>query len=64
MVEQGIDQWRQGDMPLPWVEMCAAQGWVFVALRDDILVGSLTLVWADPFIWGDRDTNLPGTSIC
>ena len=55
MVERGIDQWRPGDMPLPWIEVCAAQGWVFAALLGDILVGSLTLVWADPFIWGDRN---------
>jgi len=55
MVDRGIDQWRPGDMPLLWIEVCAAQGWVFAALRGDILVGSLTLVWADPFIWGDHN---------
>jgi len=54
MVERGIDQWRPGDMPLPWIEVCAAQGWVFAALRDDILVGSLTLVWADPLSGGSQ----------
>jgi len=55
MVECGIDQWRPGEMPLPWIELCAAQGWVFVALLDERLVGSLTLVWDDPLIWGDRN---------
>jgi len=25
------------------------------ALRDDDLVGSLTLVWEDPLIWGSRN---------
>ena len=55
MVERGIDQWRPGEMPLAWIENCAAQGWVFLALRDGNLLGSVTLVWADPFIWGDRD---------
>jgi GNAT superfamily N-acetyltransferase len=55
MVDRGIDQWRPGEMPLPWIEVCAAQGWVVTAPRDDNLVGSLTLVWADPLIWGDRN---------
>lgn len=55
MVERGIDQWRPGDMPLSWIELCAAQGWVFAALRDANRVGSVTLVWADPLIWGDRN---------
>jgi GNAT superfamily N-acetyltransferase len=55
MAERGIDQWRPGDIPLSWIELCVAQGWVFAALRDDDLVGSLTLVWEDPFIWGSRN---------
>ena len=55
MVEQGIDQWRPGDMPLSWIQLWIAQGWVFAARRDGILVGSLTLVSSDPFIWGDRN---------
>jgi len=55
MVERGIDQWHPGEMPLPWIEECAAQGWIFVAQRGGYLVGSVTLVWTDPFIWGDRN---------
>ena len=63
MVECGIDQWRPGEMPLPWIELCAAQGWVFAALLDDRLVGSLTLVWDDPLIWVDRNEPA-GYSTC
>lgn len=55
MVEHGIDQWHPGDMPLSWIEVCVAQGWVFAARQDGTLVGSLTLVWVDPYIWGDRN---------
>jgi len=28
MVEHGIDQWRDGDMPLTWIEECVAHGWI------------------------------------
>jgi GNAT superfamily N-acetyltransferase len=55
MVERGIDQWRPGEMPLAWIEECAAQGWIFLARRDSELIGSVTLVWTDPLIWGDRN---------
>ena len=55
MVEHGIDQWRPSDLPLSWIELCVAQGWVFAARRDDDLIGSLTLVWDDPFVWGSRN---------
>ena len=55
MLERGIDQWRPGEMSLAWIEECAGQGWVFVARRDANLIASVTLVWSDPFIWGDLD---------
>jgi GNAT superfamily N-acetyltransferase len=55
MVESGIDQWRPGEMPLAWIEVCAAQGWVFVARHNGNVVGSVTLVWTDPLIWVGRD---------
>jgi protein-tyrosine phosphatase len=55
LVARGIDQWRPGDMPLAWIEECAAQGWIFTARREGDLVGSVTLVWTDPLIWADRN---------
>jgi GNAT superfamily N-acetyltransferase len=55
MFERGIDQWRPGEMPLAWIEECVAHGWIFVARRDGDVVGSVTLVWTDPFIWGERN---------
>jgi ribosomal protein S18 acetylase RimI-like enzyme len=55
MVEHGIEQWRSGEMPLAWIETCAAHGWLFAASRNGSLVGSVTLVWTDPFVWGDQN---------
>jgi GNAT superfamily N-acetyltransferase len=54
MLEHGIEQWRPGDLPLEWIQVCAAQGWVFVMARGKDLVGSVTIVWEDPLIWGER----------
>ena len=54
MLERGIEQWRPGEMPAKWIDQCIAHGWVFVARDGDRIVGSVALVSADPFIWGDR----------
>jgi len=54
MVQHGISQWRPGEMPLAWIEVCIAQGWVFAASRDGNLVASVTLVWTDPLVWGNQ----------
>lgn len=45
MVEQGIEQWRPGEMPLEWIEACVAQGWVHVVRAEETLVASVTVVW-------------------
>jgi GNAT superfamily N-acetyltransferase len=54
MAERGIDQWRRGEMPLAWLEECAAQGWLLAACLGDDIVASVTVAWADPFVWGDQ----------
>ncbi|MGH8986711.1 MAG: GNAT family N-acetyltransferase [Acidimicrobiia bacterium] len=54
MIERGIEQWRPGDLPLEWVQECVSQGWVYVVLRDDELIGSVTVVWDDPLVWGEQ----------
>jgi protein-tyrosine phosphatase len=54
MAERGIDQWRRGEMPLAWLEECAAQGWLVAASLGDNVVASVTLAWNDPFVWGDQ----------
>lgn len=55
MVERGIDQWRPGEMPLDWIEECTRNGWAYGVWREGRLVASVTLVWADPFVWGEQD---------
>jgi ribosomal protein S18 acetylase RimI-like enzyme len=54
MLNHGIEQWRPRDLTLEGVQECVSQGWIFVAQRDEQLVGSVTIVWQDPLIWGER----------
>jgi GNAT superfamily N-acetyltransferase len=54
MLHHGIRQWSPGEMPLDWIEVCVAFGEVYLVSRHHELVGSVTVVWADPLIWGER----------
>jgi GNAT superfamily N-acetyltransferase len=54
MTQRGIRQWSPGDLPDEWLEVCIAFGEVYLVLHDDRLVGSVTVVWEDPLIWGKR----------
>jgi GNAT superfamily N-acetyltransferase len=53
MMERGIQQWRPGDLPLSWIETCASAGWIYVAHHEQRMVGSVTIVWHDPLMWGE-----------
>jgi protein-tyrosine phosphatase len=54
MLRRGIRQWSPGEMPEEWIEVCIAFGAVYLVAHDDRLVGSVTVVWDDPLIWGER----------
>ena len=54
MEERVIDQWHPGDMPLGWLEACAREGWIHGVWRERRLIASVTLVYDDPFIWGQQ----------
>ena len=54
MLERGIEQWRPGDLPLEWVGHCVTEGWVYLVSDGEELVGSVTIVWQDPLVWGER----------
>jgi hypothetical protein len=54
MLRRGIRQWTPGDLPEEWIETCIAFGEVSLVSHDDRLVGSVTVVWDDPLIWGKR----------
>jgi protein-tyrosine phosphatase len=56
VVQRGIDQWHPGEMPLAWLELCIAHGWVHTAWAQQELVASVTVTWEDPFIWGESET--------
>jgi ribosomal protein S18 acetylase RimI-like enzyme len=54
MLEHDIEQWRPGELPLGWIQECISHGWVYVMCRGDKLVSSVTIVWDDPLMWGER----------
>ncbi len=54
MLRHGIQQWRPEELPLEWIELCVVHGAVYVASHDDRLIGSVTVMWDDPMVWGER----------
>jgi protein-tyrosine phosphatase len=54
MLERGIEQWRPGELPIGWIDRLLRRGAVHVVSRDDEVIGSVTVVWEDPAIWGDQ----------
>jgi ribosomal protein S18 acetylase RimI-like enzyme len=56
MVQRRIDLWQPGEMPLTWVEHSIAQGWFHTVWKQGELVGSVTVAWQEPFVWGASDT--------
>jgi ribosomal protein S18 acetylase RimI-like enzyme len=54
MVDRGIAGWRPGEMPLSYIRGTIQRGEVFVLREDEDLVGSVTIMWADPVTWGEQ----------
>jgi len=54
MLHRGIRQWNPGEMPLEWIETCISWGAVHVVTHGGRIIASVTVVWADPFVWGER----------
>lgn len=54
MRRKGIQQWLPGEVSVEWIELCILCGVVDVVSDDDRLVGSVTVVWDDPSIWGKQ----------
>jgi ribosomal protein S18 acetylase RimI-like enzyme len=52
MLKREIAQWSPGEMSLEWIETCISWGAVHVVTRGEDLVGSVTVVWDDPLVWG------------
>lgn len=53
MVERGIEQWRPGELPPERIETSIAEGRVYVGRFHEAVVASVTVVWEDPFVWGE-----------
>ena len=54
MVSQGISQWQPGEISLGRIETLISDGSVYAVQRDHELIASVTITWADRFIWGER----------
>ncbi len=55
MVERGINQWSPGELPHTMIEDRVSEESVFLLLRGDAkAVGTVTLLWSDELIWGER----------
>jgi GNAT superfamily N-acetyltransferase len=54
MLEHDVEQWRPGELPMEWIQTCVSYGWVYVVLHDERVIASVTIVWNDPLMWGDR----------
>jgi protein-tyrosine phosphatase len=52
LLARGIDQWRVGEIPYSWVR--GDDYFVFVLWRGEDRVGTVTILWDDPVIWGEQ----------
>ena len=49
---RGINQWRPGEIPYSWER--GDDYFVFVLRHGRDRVGTVTILWADPVIWGEQ----------
>jgi GNAT superfamily N-acetyltransferase len=54
LLSRGIEQWRPEHFQREAVLRHIARGEVFVAWRDGTPVGTLSLSWDDPVVWGEQ----------
>jgi GNAT superfamily N-acetyltransferase len=55
LISKGIHQWNYGHMPVEAIRRRAEYGELYVCVRDDEVIGTLTLKEADPELWGDDE---------
>lgn len=56
----GIVQWKPGSFHLEGVTEHFRETDMFVAQEGDDIVGSFSVQWADPYIWGELDNDRSG----
>jgi protein-tyrosine phosphatase len=54
LLARGIEQWRPGEIPYSWER--GDDYFVFVLWHGDDRVGTVTILWDDPVIWGEQPT--------
>jgi protein-tyrosine phosphatase len=52
LLARGIDQWQPGEIPYSWER--GGDYFVFVLWRGEERVGTVTILWDDPVIWGEQ----------
>lgn len=52
LLARGIDQWHPGEIPYSWER--GDEFVVFVLRHEEDRVGTVTIVWDDPVIWGEQ----------
>lgn len=52
LLARGIDQWRPGESPYSWER--GDEYFVFVLWHGEDRVGTVTILWDDPVIWGEQ----------
>ena len=52
LLARGIDQWQLGEIPYSWER--GDEYFVFVLWHGENRVGTVTILWDDPVIWGEQ----------
>jgi len=52
LLARGIDQWQLGEIPYSWER--GDEYFVFVLWHGEDRVGTVTILWDDPVIWGEQ----------
>jgi protein-tyrosine phosphatase len=55
LLARGIDQWRLGEIPYSWDR--GDDYLVFVLWHGEDRVGTVTILWDDPVIWGEQPVS-------
>jgi ribosomal protein S18 acetylase RimI-like enzyme len=56
MASKGIDQWRATDFPAGFMNKLMKETEVYAVNREGVLIGCLSIQWADPFFWKELDS--------
>lgn len=57
MTDRGIRQWQVGSFTVNRIADSIRRGEVYLARQNDLAVGTLTVQWHDPEVWGERPND-------